>query len=257
MIYESIRYFVRDEVATITLNRFNSKNSLTAQMRAELLDAVKRAEGEARVLVITGTGDVFSAGIDLGADTLKAADIEGQMRVELTPLLLAMRDCKIPIIAAVNGAASGTGANLALAADITIAKQSATFQQASISIGLLPDAGGTSELPRRLGLARAMGLALLGEKITAQKAEQWGLIWESVPDDDFIEVVYARAHTLANGPTQTYRLIRKAMHASFEQPYADQLETEAVLQGKASRSKDFVEGVTARLEGRSPKFQGR
>ena len=257
MIYDSIRYFLRNDVATITLNRIEQKNSLNALMRAELLDAIHRAEKEARVLILIGKDDVFSAGIDLGAHRLTQMDVEGQMRIELTPLMTALRECRIPTIAAVNGIASGTGANLALAADIVIATQTAVFEQASIKIGLLPDAGGTFELPRRIGLARAMGLSLLPTKLSAKQAMEWGLIWECVPDDDFLETVYERASTLAAGPTETYRLIKKAMHASFDQTYEAQLETEAVLQGKASRTSDFKEGVAARLEKRDPKFQGR
>ena len=258
MDYETLLYDLSDNVATITLNRPEVLNGLTTQMRAEVLHAVKKAETEARVLVLTGAGRGFCAGQDLG-DAAKVAniDLEGTLRDEYEPMLHAIFDCRIPTIAAVNGTAAGAGANLALAADVVIAAESATFLQAFSRIGLIPDAGGTYWLPRQIGMARAMGAALFAEPVSASKAAEWGMIWEAVPDASFKAVVQTRAQHLANGPTEGYRLIKKAMRASIDQTLAEQLETEAHLQGKAGRTSDFKEGVMAFLEKRKAQFEGR
>lgn len=258
MEYETLLYDLTDKVATITLNRPDVLNGLTTQMRAELLYAVKQAESEARVLVLTGAGRGFCAGQDLG-DASKVAniDLEGTLRDEYEPMLHAIFDCRIPTIAAVNGTAAGAGANLALAADVVIAAESATFLQAFSRIGLIPDAGGTYWLPRQIGMARAMGAALFAEPVSASKAAEWGMIWEAVPDASFKAVVQTRARHLAEGPTEAYRLIKKAMRASVDHTLAEQLETEAQLQGKAGRTSDFKEGVMAFLEKRKAQFEGR
>lgn len=258
MNYETLLYDLNENVATVTLNRPDVLNGLTTQMRAEILNVVKRAEGEARVLVFTGAGRAFCAGQDLG-DASKVAniDLEGTLRDEYEPMLYAIFDCCIPTISAVNGMAAGAGANLALAADVVIASETASFLQAFSRIGLIPDAGGTYWLPRQIGMARAMGTALFAEPVSACKAAEWGMIWEAVPDADFQAVVKARAQHLANGPTEGYRLTKKAMRASIDHTLEKQLETEAHLQGKAGRTSDFKEGVMAFLEKRKPQFEGR
>lgn len=258
MIYQEILYALADGVATLTLNRAEKMNGLTQQMRAELLHAVQRAEKEARVLVYTGAGRGFCAGQDLGgAQKVSDIDLEGVLRDEYEPLLRALYNCRIPTIAAVNGVAAGAGANLALAADVVLASETAKFIQAFSGIGLIPDAGGTYWLPRQVGFSRAMGAALFGEPVSAKKAEEWGMIWECIPDDRFQSVVDARAAKLAAGPSEAYRFLKKAMRMSFDQSLDEQLETEAHLQGRAGRTRDFTEGVMAFLEKRDPKFEGR
>ncbi|GHA40987.1 2-(1,2-epoxy-1,2-dihydrophenyl)acetyl-CoA isomerase [Amylibacter ulvae] len=258
MQYSEILYAVENDIATITLNKPDAMNGLTTQMRAELLHAFRRAPSEARVIVYTGAGRGFCSGQDLGdAGSVEEIELEGTLRDEYEPLLRAIYDCPVPTIAAVNGPAAGAGANLALAADVVIAAQTAVFMQAFTRIGLIPDAGGTYWLPRQVGFSRAMGAALFAEKIDAKQAEDWGMIWQAVPDDEFMDVVNARSHQLATGPTEAYRLLKKAMRLSFDQTLDQQLESEAHLQGKAGRTRDFKEGVMAFLEKRSAKYEGR
>jgi 2-(1,2-epoxy-1,2-dihydrophenyl)acetyl-CoA isomerase len=163
----------------------------------------------------------------------------------------------VPVIAAVNGVAAGAGANLALAADVVIATQSATFIQAFTRIGLIPDAGGTWIIPRSVGAARAKGMMLFAEPVSADQAQDWGMIWQSVPDDQFADVVNARALALAKGPTAAYRAIREAVAVSSANSMDEQLQVEARLQGEAGRSADFVEGVTAFLQKRPAMFTGK
>ena len=258
MKYDAITFEINDGLAVITLNRPDVMNAMNGQMRAEVLHATKRAVADARVLVMTGAGKAFCSGQDLG-DARKAdqLDLERTLRDEYEPMIEALTSAPIPVIAAVNGAAAGAGANLALAADVVIAAKSALFLQAFTRIGLLPDAGGTFWLPRQIGMARAMGAALFAEPVSASKAAEWGMIWEAVPDASFKAVVQTRAQHLASGPTEGYRLIKKAMRASIDQTLAEQLETEAHLQGKAGRTSDFKEGVMAFLEKRKAQFEGR
>jgi len=187
MDYQTIRYELSDGVAVLTLNRPDKMNALNSQMRAEVAHAATQAGREARVLVITGSGDrAFCSGQDL-SDRANASevDLERTLRDEYGPMLKAIYDCPVPTITAVNGAAAGAGANLALAADVVIAKESAYFLQAFTRIGLIPDAGGTYWMTRGMGAAKAMGAALFADKITARQADDWGLIWEAVADADF------------------------------------------------------------------------
>lgn len=258
MDYETILYDLSEDVATVTLNRPDVMNGLTTQMRAEILHSVKRAEEEARVLVLTGTGRGFCSGQDLGdARNVDEVDLESTLRDEYEPMIRAIYECRIPTIAAVNGIAAGAGANLALSADVVIAAESASFMQVFSRIGLIPDAGGTYWLPRQIGFARAMGAALFAEPVPATKAAEWGMIWEAVPDANFAAVVRTRAMHLAKGPTKGYRLIKEAMRTSVDQTLDEQLETEAQLQGKAGKTNDFREGVMAFLEKRKAQFEGR
>lgn len=258
MSYETILYDLKNGVATVTLNRPAVMNGLNAQMRLDLLHAVRRASEEARVLVSTGAGRGYCSGQDLG-DRVNAADIdlERTLREEYEPLLNAIYDCPIPTIAAVNGAAAGAGANLALAHDIVIARRDAVFLQAFARIGLIPDAGGTYWLPRQMGFAKAMGAALFAEPISALDAERWGMIWEAIPEEDFAAHVETRASRLAQGPTASYGLIKQALRRSYDNTLAEQLSLEAELQGQAGKTRDFLEGVSAFLEKRQAKYEGR
>jgi len=258
MIYESIIYEAKDNVVKITLNRPEVMNGINAQMRLDLLHAVKHAPLDGRVVIFTGAGRGFCSGQDLG-DRKNAADIdlERTLLEEYEPLLRAIYECPIPTISAVNGAAAGAGANLALAADVVIAAQSAYFLQAFARIGLIPDFGGTYLLPRQMGLAKAMGAALFADKISADQAEKWGMIWESVPDESFAATVQERADKLAKGPTKAYKYIKRAIRASFDKTLEEQLALEAHLQGKAGKTRDFTEGVLAFMEKRPPKYEGR
>ena len=258
MNYSTILLDMTDDIAVLTLNRPDVMNALNTQMRAEITDAVKEAGKSARVLVITGKGRAFCSGQDLG-DRANAADIdlERTLRDEYLPMLTAIFECPIPTISAVNGAAAGAGANLALAADVVIATESAVFLQAFTRIGLIPDAGGTYWLPRQMGAAKAMGAALFAEPIKAQQAADWGMIWEAVEDASFVDHWHGRAAKLAKGPTQAYAHVKQAIRSSYDNTLDDQLALEAKLQGECGKSRDFKEGVLAFLEKRSAKFEGR
>ncbi len=258
MDYETITLEIADNIATVTLNRPEKYNALTAQMRAELTHAVKDAGSKARVVVLTGAGKAFCSGQDLG-DRASAAnlDLERTLRDEYAPLLRAIIDCPVPTIAAVNGPAAGAGANIALAADVVIASEAAYFLQAFTKIGLIPDAGGTYVLPRAMGMAKAMGASLFADKISAKQADQWGLIWEAVPEESFGETWKARAAHLAAGPTAAYAAVKEAIRGSWDATLEDQLAKEAKLQGTCGKSRDFKEGVLAFTEKRSPTFEGR
>lgn len=257
MTYQTLGYDVAGGVATITLNRPEVMNGLNAAMRREIVDAIGAAGVEARVLVLTGAGRAFCSGQDLGEAQAEDPDFGRILREEYEPMLRALIEAPIPTIAAVNGAAAGAGANLALAADVVIAARSAVFVQAFARIGLIPDAGGTWALPRSVGLARAMGAALFAEPVPAETAAAWGMIWQAVPDEDFAGAVAARAAQLAAGPTLAYRLTRRAMREGLSRDLEAQLAVEAMLQGEAGRSRDFREGVAAFLEKRPARYEGR
>jgi 2-(1,2-epoxy-1,2-dihydrophenyl)acetyl-CoA isomerase len=258
MQYKAIQLSYDDGVAVLTLNRPDVMNALNTQMRAEILHAVKASEKEARVLVMTGAGRAFCSGQDLGdRATVGSIDLERTLRDEYEPLLKAIFDCQIPTIAAVNGAAAGAGANLALATDVVIATESAVFLQAFTRIGLIPDAGGTYWLPRQVGFAKAMGAALFAEPVSARQASDWGMIWEAVPDAGFEAHWQARAAKLATGPTTAYAHIKTALRRSYENDLPTQLNLEAKLQGACGETRDFKEGVLAFLEKRPARFEGR
>ncbi|MEM9576134.1 MAG: enoyl-CoA hydratase-related protein [Pseudomonadota bacterium] len=258
MEYHTLTYALADGVAIITLNRPEKMNALTTQMRAELSYVVTEAGKTARCVVLTGAGTAFCSGQDLG-DRVSAAnlDLERTLRDEYAPLIRAISECPVPTIAAVNGPAAGAGANLALAADVVIASESAYFLQAFSRIGLIPDAGGTYVLPRSMGTAKAMGAALFADKITARQADDWGMIWEAVPDDRFDAHWRARAAHLASGPTAAYAAIKKTIRGSWSNDFESQLTFEAHEQGACGKSRDFKEGVLAFNEKRAPRFEGR
>lgn len=258
MDYQTIRYELVAGRAVITLNRPEVMNGLNTIMRQELTAAIIRSGEEARVVVLTGEGRAFCSGQDLGDRAgVTDHDSEKVLREEYEPMIRAIVDCPLPVIAAVNGAAAGAGANLALACDVVIATESAFFIQAFTKIGLIPDAGGTWFLPRQVGMPRAMGMALFAERISARQAADWGMIWEAVPDLDFAGHWQARAKALAEGPTLALKALKAALRASAGNDLPAQLGVEAKLQGMCGRSSDFREGVASFMEKRPPVFSGR
>ena len=258
MDYQTITRSDSDGAAVITLNRPEVMNALNTQMRAEIRHAVAAAGQQARAVVVTGSGRAFCSGQDLG-DRVNAGNLnlERTLRDEYIPMLMAIVDCPVPVIAAVNGTAAGAGANLALVCDVVIAAESASFIQAFSRIGLIPDAGGTWVLPRTIGMQRAMGAALFADRIPARQAADWGMIWEAVPDEDFAGHWAARARHLAEGPTEAFKRIKQALRASPGHGLEDQLHLEGQLQGQCGHSRDFKEGVLAFLEKRPAVFEGR
>ena len=252
-----VLYTLTDGVAVATLNRPTVLNALNCTLRRELQQAVARAGAEARVLVITGAGRGFSSGQDLtDVKSLCDVDLERTLRDEYEPLLLAIADCQVPTIAAVNGPAVGAGANLALGCDVVIAAHSASFAQSFTKIGLVPDAGGTYALPRQIGLPRAMGAMLFADTIPAQQAADWGMIYECVPDAEFAAHWQGRAAHLATGPATAYRGIKALLHQSATATLPAQLAAEAAWQGHCGATADFTEGVMAFLQKRKAVFTG-
>src|SRR5882672_3215834 len=232
MNYEQIRFQSAGGIARITLNRPDRLNSFTTQMHAELRDALARVEaaGDARVLLLTGEGRGFCAGQDLSdravAPGAAPVDLGASIETNYRPLVLGLRSLAMPIVCAVNGVAAGAGANVALACDIVIACKSASFVQAFCRIGLVPDSGGTFFLPRLVGTARAMGLAMLGDKLSAEQAAAWGLIWKCVDDTEFAPTVEALLAQLAQAPTAGLAAIKQALHASAHNTLEQQLDLE-------------------------------
>ena len=253
-----IRYAVQDGLAVITLNRPEVMNALNARVCADLASALRRAAQEARAVVLTGAGRAFCSGQDLSeAAGAGAFDAESVLRDTYDPMMLALMECPVPVIAAVNGPAAGAGASIALSADVVIAAESAYFLQAFARIGLIPDAGATWWLPRQVGLPRAMGMALFADRIPARQAADWGLIWEAVPDEAFATHWQARARSLAQGPTEALRRTKAALRAADVNSHAEQLALEARLQGESARTWDFAEGVAAFVQKRPARFEGR
>ena len=254
-----ILYDLTAGVATITLNRPEVMNALSGSLRRALLEAIRRAESEARVIVLTGAGRAFCSGQDLADAQGFGAEVpfEQLLNEEYVPLLNAIYDCPLPTIAAVNGAAAGAGANLALAADVVIAAESASFVQAFSRIGLIPDAGGTFSLTRILGEPRAKALALTAEPLPAEKAADWGLIWKAIDDADLMAEAVALASSLAAGPTLGLGLTKRLIQAAATTSLDEQLDLERDCQRTAGRSADYAEGVTAFLEKRKPEFRGQ
>jgi 2-(1,2-epoxy-1,2-dihydrophenyl)acetyl-CoA isomerase len=260
--FESIRLQIADGVATLTLNRPERLNSFTVAMHGEVRAALDAVRGDAgvRCLVLTGAGRGFCAGQDLNDRAVApgaAVDLGHSIETYYKPLILALRTLPMPVLGAVNGVAAGAGANLALACDIVIAARAASFIQSFSKLGLVPDAGGTWILPRAVGTARALGLALLGDKLSAEVAEQWGLIWKCVADDTLMPTVAALARQLAAGPTRGYARTKEAIYGAGLLTLEQALDHERDWQRELGRSEDYREGVAAFMGKRAPHFAGR
>jgi 2-(1,2-epoxy-1,2-dihydrophenyl)acetyl-CoA isomerase len=260
--YESIQFQIENGIAVLTLNRPDRLNSFTQAMHGEVRDALDKlqADKSARVLVLTGAGRGFCAGQDLNDRAVEpgapGVDLGESVEKFYAPLVTTLRTLPMPVICAVNGVAAGAGANLALACDIVLAAKSASFIEAFCKLGLIPDTGGTWVLPRLIGPARAMGLALLGDKLPAEKAEQWGLIWRAVADEDLMKEAMAMAEHFAKAPTKGLAFTKKAMLASWTNTLEEQLRMEAGMMRELGYSHDYREGVAAFIEKRQPNFNG-
>ncbi|MDH4182307.1 MAG: 2-(1,2-epoxy-1,2-dihydrophenyl)acetyl-CoA isomerase PaaG [Betaproteobacteria bacterium] len=263
MSYDHILFHAADGIARITLNRPERLNSFNDAMHAEVRDALDNVRGDAsaRVLLLTGAGRGFCAGQDLGDRAVAPGgapvDLGDSIERNYKPLILGLRTLPMPVVCAVNGVAAGAGANLALACDVVIAAKSATFIQAFCRIGLVPDSGGTYFLPRLVGTARALGLALTGEKLSAEDAAAWGLIWKWVEDDDLPEATEALLAQFASGPTKGLAAIKRAIHGSAARTLEQQLDVERDMQRELGFGDDYREGVAAFAAKRAPRFTGR
>jgi 2-(1,2-epoxy-1,2-dihydrophenyl)acetyl-CoA isomerase len=262
MTYKTITFAVRDDIATLTFNRPDKLNALTPEMFTEMqaaLDRIDTSPQGARCLLITGAGRGFCAGADLSAllpDPDTPPDLSEVIEKYFNPFVKRLIHLPLPVIAAVNGPAAGAGMSIALASDIIIAARSASFLQAFVNIGLIPDSGSTWLLPRLVGKARAYQLAMLGEKLSAEKAEEWGLITKCVDDADLMPEAMKIATKFAQGPTKALAFIRQALAAAEANSLSEQLDLEEKLQRKAGFSKDFMEGVAAFMAKRAAKFTG-
>lgn len=253
---------IREGYRVLTLNKPDRLNSFSAAMHTALMTALVDAETDnaCRALILTGAGRGFCAGQDLSDGVFtpgKTPDLSVTIEKFYSPLVRKLRGLPMPVICAVNGVAAGAGANVAFACDIVIAARSAKFIQAFAKLGLVPDAGGTWILPRLVGIARARALALLAEPVPAQQAEAWGMIWKTVDDVGLMSEAHRLAAYFATQPTAGLALIKQALDASETNSLDQQLDLERDLQGQAGRTPDYLEGVTAFLDKRAPRFVGR
>ena len=251
---------IEDGIARLTLARPEQLNSFTVQMHAEVASALEAVAEDAsvRVLLITGAGRGFCAGQDLGERKVEAGPLDLGVNIEkyYNPLIRRLVAVRVPVVCAVNGVAAGAGVNIALACDIVIARRSAKFVQAFSSIGLVPDAGGTWNLPRAIGQARALGFTLTGEPVSAERAESWGLIWKAVDDDRFDDEVENLVRRLASAPTRGLELAKRAIRGAQLRTLDAQLDVERDSQRECGLTDDYREGVTAFKEKRPARFTG-
>lgn len=263
MAYETIEFEITDGVAVLTLNRPDRMNSFNTEMHAEVRDAIKLAKksDEVRCLLITGNGRGFCAGQDLSDRNVdpnaEMPNLGESIKKNYNPLIRSLQALEMPVICAVNGVAAGAGANIAFACDIVLAARSASFIQAFCKIGLVPDSGGTWTLPRLVGHARAMALSMLGDKISAEQAMAWGMIWKCIDDEALKDEALAMAKQLATQPTKGLALIKRAIQSSWDNSFDEQLDLERDLQTLAGRTEDYREGVSAFMNKRQPTFKGK
>ncbi|MBR9828197.1 MAG: 2-(1,2-epoxy-1,2-dihydrophenyl)acetyl-CoA isomerase [Oceanospirillales bacterium] len=263
MAYETIEFEITDGVAVLTLNRPDRMNSFNTQMHAEVRDALKQVKKseEVRCLLLTGNGRGFSAGQDLNDRNVdpdaEMPNLGDSIEQNYNPLIRSLQALEMPVICAVNGVAAGAGANIAFACDIVLAARSASFIQAFCKIGLVPDSGGTWTLPRLVGPARAMALSMLGDKISAEQAMAWGMIWKCVDDEALKNEALAMAKHLATQPTKGLSLIKRAIQSSWDNSLDEQLDLERDLQTLAGRTEDYREGVKSFMAKRQPSFKGK
>lgn len=262
MSYNNILFQVERGVATLTLNRPDSLNSFTSEMHSEIRQVMKqvRQDRAIRCLLLTGAGRGFCAGQDLNDRAVAPGeampDLSQSIKQNYNPLVRTLMTLDKPVICAVNGVAAGAGANIALACDIVLAARSANFIQGFSKIGLIPDSGGTWTLPRLAGRARAMGMAMLSGKLSAEQAAQWGLIWQVVDNEKLMDEANAMAQHLATQPTKGLALTKRAINAAGGNSLDQQLDLECDLQYIAGCSHDYREGVTAFVGKRKPEFKG-
>lgn len=263
MEFQHILVAPRGGVLIVTLNRPEVLNSFNLRMAEELLAGLRHAaaEPEVRAVLLSATGRAFCAGQDL-AEVLPAPDrpkpdLGDVVRRQYNPIVRAIRTLEKPVVCAVHGVAAGAGANIAFACDLVLASEDATFVQSFSKIGLIPDSGGTFILPRIVGLQRAAALTMLGEKLTAERAKDWGLVYDVVPNAVLYDAAAELAHRLASMPTRGLGLAKRGFNAAFANDLETQLELEEALQREAGQTADYEEGVRAFMEKRKPSFQGR
>jgi 2-(1,2-epoxy-1,2-dihydrophenyl)acetyl-CoA isomerase len=263
MAYQFINCTLTEGVATLTLNRPDVLNSFNRAMALELQNALRAVAGDpnVRAILLTGTGRGFCAGQDLAeavaGDGTTLPDLGDIVRASYNPIIRLIREVEKPVVCAVNGVAAGAGANLALACDILIAAEEASFVESFSKIGLIPDSGGTYFLPRLIGLHRATAMMMLGEKITATRAREWGLVHDVVPHMVLHDTAYALAKSLATQATRGFGLTKRAVNRSLGNGLDAQLDLEEQLQREAGKTEDYKEGVRAFLEKRKPNYTGR
>lgn len=256
----TVQTHIKGAVATLTLNRPDKLNAFSREMHHELSKALKQLEQDTaiRALVITGAGRGFCAGQDLSDLKMgDAGDLHDVIHNHYNPLVLKLQQLRVPTIAAINGVAAGAGASLAMACDIAVAAKSASFVQAFSKIGLVPDTGSTWLLPERIGTPRALALAMLGDKLSAEQAALWGMVWQCVEDAELMNTANALAEKLAAMPTRALTATRQLMRSAATQTLSQQLDAECLMQTELGMSHDYNEGVNAFLQKRAPQFKGQ